>query len=223
VKVSFVIPVLNEAEWLPRTLHSISDLCDLQSEVIVVDGGSEDTSVECAIHAGAHVLKSQRGRARQMNLGAAQATGQFIVFVHADTLLPPGVGRMLSKILNHQIRWGFFKVHISGQSALLPLISFLINLRSKLTGIATGDQVIFIERTLFHTLGGFPDQPLMEDVEITKRLKRYATPTCLPVKVITSGRRWDRYGAWHTVFLMWRLRFAYWRGVPAEELATLYP
>ncbi|WP_116473026.1 TIGR04283 family arsenosugar biosynthesis glycosyltransferase [Zobellella maritima] len=220
--LSIIIPMLNEAPDLPGLLARLP-LRDCHCEVLLVDGGSRDDSVTIARQAGFRVLESERGRARQMNAGATAASGELLLFLHADTILPPmAVQAVQSALADGQHQWGRFDVHISGRHPMLAVIGGLMNLRSRLTGIATGDQAMFVTRAAFEQVAGFPDQPLMEDVELSKRLKRLSPPACLKLKVSTSGRRWESRGLWRTIWLMWQLRFAYWRGAPAEQLARAY-
>ena len=173
--------------------------------------------------AGFIVLRTARGRAKQMNVGASQSSGDVLLFLHADTRLPQGAARHIELALaNKKSCWGRFDVCITGRHYMLRVISRLMNWRSRLTGIATGDQAIFVRRAVFEHLRGFPDQPLMEDVELSKRLLAFSRPACIAHCVTTSGRRWEARGVWRTILLMWRLRWAYWRGTDAGELARLY-
>jgi len=157
-----------------------------------------------------------------MNAGAARADGELLLFLHADTRLPDHADAAVLRAVAGGADWGRFDVSIEGRSALLRVVALLMNLRSRLTGIATGDQAIFVRRDLFQRLGGFADQPLMEDIELSRRLRAVSRPACLRARVRTSGRRWDSRGVWHTIVLMWRLRWRYWRGVPPEVLAREY-
>lgn len=227
MRLSIIIPVLDEAEALPALLGHLAAPRGLDSEVIVVDGGSKDGSMQAAWRAGAQVICSERGRARQMNAGAATAQGDVYLFLHADTLLPPSADRVIEAAIRRsggirEYAWGRFDVHIAGHPLMLRVIANMMNWRSRLTGIATGDQAIFVTRRAFEAAGGFPDQPLMEDVELSKRLLILSRPICLTDHVVTSGRRWEKHGVWRTIWLMWRLRWLYWRGVPAVELAKSY-
>ncbi|XGA79128.1 TIGR04283 family arsenosugar biosynthesis glycosyltransferase [Halomonas sp. CH40] len=219
--VSIIIPMLNEATGIQAALAPLQVLREAGTEIIVVDGGSNDNSVALAAPLADALLVSDPGRARQMNLGAEHARAAALIFLHADTRLPPGAVELLTQALNTHC-WGRFDIHLEGQSRWLPLVSRMMNLRSRLSGIATGDQCLFIRHTTFKAVGGFPDQPLMEDIELSKRLKRQQRPACLNAKVISSGRRWDKGGAWPTIYLMWRLRYRYWRGVSAHQLIKEY-
>jgi rSAM/selenodomain-associated transferase 2 len=220
--LSIVMPVLDEVERLAATLAALAPLREQGVELIVVDGGSADGSVAAASGLADQVISAPRGRARQMNAGAAVASARTLLFLHADTRLPPDAPSLIAKALQSR-EWGRFDIRIDGHSALLPIIAALMNWRSRLTGIATGDQAIFVRRSAFAAVAGFPDQPLMEDIEICRRLRHViGAPACLRQHVLTSGRRWDQHGAWRTIVLMWRLRFQYWRGVSAEHLAAAY-
>ncbi|WP_444900099.1 TIGR04283 family arsenosugar biosynthesis glycosyltransferase [Microbulbifer sp. VAAC004] len=223
MQYSVIVPLLNEREQLPKLVAQLRELVAYSScEIILVDGGSSDGSAEIATAAGLRVIQSQRGRALQMNAGASVACGSWLLFLHADTRLPQGA---LSAIASASVRgaqWGRFNIRISGDSLWFPLISTMINWRSRLSGIATGDQAIFVRRSLFNEVGGYARQPLMEDIELSRQLLKIARPHCLRQRVTTSGRRWQKFGIWRTVLLMWRLRFDYWRGVPAECLAKRY-
>lgn len=222
--ISVIVPVLNEADTSAVLAARLRALERQGLEVIVVDGGSQDRTVEILVEAGLCVLSSPAGRARQMNLGAESALGEILLFLHADTELPERAQACIRLALRRGwYDWGRFNVRISGRSRWLPVVAFLMNLRSTVTGIATGDQAIFVRAEVFAGIGGFPEQPLMEDIELSRRLMHtYGRPACIKERVSTSGRRWDSRGAWPTILLMWRLRWAYWRGVPAEALAELY-
>ena len=221
--LSIIVPVLNEAAVLPALLAHLLPLLRQGCEVLIVDGGSEDGSANLAECAGFKVLHAPRGRARQMNSGAAQASGEVLLFLHADTQLPEGAVALVTQALsNGQHCWGRFDVRITGRHFMLRVVSRMMNVRSRLSGIATGDQAIFVKRAAFEAVGSFPDQALMEDVELSKRLRAISRPACIRRCVSTSGRRWETRGVWATILLMWRLRWDYWRGVPAAQLAKAY-
>lgn len=223
MRLSIIIPMLNEASQLPDLFAHLLPFQRAGCEIIFADGGSTDGSAMLAQVAGFNVVQSARGRSRQMNTGAAQASGDVLLFLHADTRLPQGASRLIFQGLVDKNRcWGRFDVCISGRPFMLRVVSRLINLRSRLTGIATGDQAIFVGRTVFEQVNGYPDQLLMEDVELCKRLKSFSRPAYIQHCVTTSGRRWEANGVWHTILLMWRLRWAYWRGTDAAELVRLY-
>jgi rSAM/selenodomain-associated transferase 2 len=221
MRLSIVVPTLNEAEGITATLMPLQGLRALGHEVIVADGGSTDATAPLATTLADRVIAAPRGRARQMNAGAAAADGEALLFLHADTRLPDGAAAVIEAALAGHV-WGRFDVRIAGRPFMLHVVAALMNLRSRLTGIATGDQALFVTRAAFDAAGGFPDQPLMEDIELSRRLKRLGPPACLRARVVTSGRRWERHGVWRTILLMWRLRFDYWRGVPAARLARRY-
>ncbi|MGB0467621.1 MAG: TIGR04283 family arsenosugar biosynthesis glycosyltransferase [Pontibacterium sp.] len=222
-RLAIVVPVLNEAQTLPDLLNALSHWQQQGCEIVLVDGGSTDYSVELIQAAGFKVVSSASGRARQMNTGAQHTKADLLLFLHADTRLPDNADAIVVRALNNTEQgWGRFDVCITGKAPMLLVIARMINLRSRLTGIATGDQALFFTRTLFERVGGFPDQALMEDIEISARLKKIVQPVCLPDKVKTSGRRWESRGIWKTIFLMWRLRWQYWRGVSAEKIAESY-
>ena len=221
--LSVVIPVLNETSGIVVSLRALAPLAQRGAQIIVADGGSTDGTADRAQASGAQLVSAARGRALQMNAGALRASGDVLLFLHADTLLPPDADRLICQALatGPQV-WGRFDVRIDGHHWLLRVIALLMNLRSRRTGIATGDQAMFMTRAAFDAVGGFPVQLLMEDIEMSRRLLRLSHPACLRAQVLTSGRRWESCGVWQTMLLMWRLRFAYWRGVAPERLAALY-
>ncbi|MEO7403500.1 MAG: TIGR04283 family arsenosugar biosynthesis glycosyltransferase [Burkholderiales bacterium] len=223
MRLSIVVPVLNEGRGVAAALAPLAPLRAAGHQVIVVDGGSADDTME---HARSHadtVISANRGRAMQMNAGAAQAGGDTLLFLHADTRLPAGADRMIGKALTGSVhRWGRFDVTIDGSSRGLAVVAGMMNWRSRVTGIATGDQAFFVERATFVRVGGFPPIPLMEDIALSRILKRESPPACLRARVITSGRRWDRDGLLRTIVTMWALRVAYFLGVGPERLARYY-
>lgn len=218
MKLSIVVPALDESAAIGATLASLAPLRARGHEVIVADGGSADATCELAVPLADRVIVAPRGRARQMNAGAAIASGEALLFLHADSRLPPNADILVLDSLKNNL-WGRFDVAIEGRSTLLPVIAFFMNLRSRFTGIATGDQAIFVRREAF---GGFPEIALMEDIAFSLSMKRRSKPACLRQKAVTSGRRWDRRGAWRTILLMWRLRLAYFLGAAPDELARRY-
>jgi rSAM/selenodomain-associated transferase 2 len=221
--LSIVVPVLNEAAGIEATLVALAPLRERGVEVIVVDGGSRDDTVVLARPRADQVLEGPRGRARQMNAGAAAASAPQLIFLHADTRLPERADELIAAALaTHVQSWGRFDVIIEGRSRWLPVVAALMNRRSRCSGIATGDQAMFMTRAAFDAVGGFPDQPLMEDIELSVRLKRLRGPVCLRQRVSTSGRRWEQRGVWRTILLMWRLRLLYALGVSADRLAPWY-
>ncbi len=220
--LSLIIPVLNEAATITTTLRGLAPLRQGGTEVIVVDGGSRDGTPELARPHCQEVIDAPGGRARQMNRGAEAACGKILLFLHADTHLPDSADHHIRQALSRERCWGRFDIRLEGNSRLLPMVARAMNLRSRLTGIATGDQALFMTRAAFEAVGGFPDQPLMEDIAISRRLGRLSPPACLHSRVTSSGRRWDSQGPWRTIWLMWRLRWRYWRGAPPETLAREY-
>lgn len=223
VVLSIIIPALNEAGHIVPLLKLLTEQCAENVEVIVVDGGSTDDTVPLAEIAADQVLHVARGRARQMNAGAAAAHGVVLLFLHADTELPVQAAQLIATGLAVSGRcWGRFDVRISGQARMLLVVAWMMNWRSRLTGIATGDQAIFVHHAAFIEADGYPEQPLMEDIELCRRLKRISNPLCLKAKVTTSGRRWERDGVWRTIFLMWSLRLRYWFGASVTALARAY-
>ncbi|MEO8279008.1 MAG: TIGR04283 family arsenosugar biosynthesis glycosyltransferase [Ideonella sp.] len=227
--LSIIVPVLDEQAGIAASLDALNasrQAARLDTELIVVDGISQDQTLSLARDRADVVIVSGRGRGRQLNAGAAQARGELLLFLHADTVLPPDAITLLAQAMakNPDARWGRFDVRISGRSRMFPVIAALMNLRSAWTGIATGDQAMFVRRASFDAAGGFPDQRLMEDIELSCRLLRLpqGRPLRLRSKVTTSGRRWETRGVWATIWLMWRLRWRYWRGASPDELGKAY-
>ena len=221
--ISVIVPVLDEAGTLARSLRPLQPARGREVEVIVVDGGSRDGTRRVARPFCDRVLHAPRGRARQMNAGAAAARGEVLLFLHADTELPEGWPRMVRDALAARDReWGRFDVRLDGAHPLLRVVERAMNLRSRLSGIATGDQAIFVTRESFRRAGGFPDIALMEDVALSRALRTRSRPVCLRAPVTTSSRRWERNGILRTIVLMWRLRLAYAFGADPERLARRY-
>lgn len=220
---SVIIPVLNEAGTIGECLAALQPLREQGHEVIVVDGGSKDATAVRARGLCDHCLVGARtGRAAQMHEGALRAQGEMLLFLHADTRLPEQAPALLAGLPVHPALWGRFDVRLSGRRFLLRVIAAGINLRSRCTGIATGDQAMFLSRALYHRVGGFPPLALMEDVALSGILKAHRAPLCLRQKVTTSSRRWERHGIVRTVIKMWFLRGLYRCGVSTEQLASWY-
>lgn len=223
MSLSIIIPCLNEAPGIIDSLLALQPLRERGAELIVVDGGSTDPTPIIARRHADQLLITTPGRARQMNAGAAAAHGEILCFLHADTRLPDGAdGLIIDGLTRSRRSWGRFDVRITGDHPMLRLIAFLMNWRSRLTGIVTGDQCLFVTRSLFEAAGRFPEIALMEDIAFSRQLKTYGAPLCIAHKLSTSGRRWEKYGIWRTIWLMWRLRFAYWLGADPDKLALHY-
>ena len=222
VRLSIVIPSLDEAAGIVATLEALRPLRDRGHEVIVVDAGDDATATLARCHAD-QVLRAPRGRAVQMNRGAEAASGEVLLFLHADMRLPPAADLAIVDGLAAAGRgWGRFDVRLTGRRPLLRVIGALMSWRSRLTGIATGDQAIFVTRERFRAVGGYHDIPLMEDVALSRALKRLGPPVCLRERVTTSSRRWERNGVVRTVVLMWWLRLRFFLGTDPAELAARY-
>jgi rSAM/selenodomain-associated transferase 2 len=217
-RLSVVVPALNEASGIRAALEALAPLRARGHEVIVVDGGSSDGTPELARGLCDRVLSAPRGRALQMNAGAAAATGDALVFLHADTRLPQGADELMFQSLRSS-PWGRFDVEIDARHPLLRVVACTMNLRSRLTGIATGDQAIFVRREAFP---GFPEIDLMEDIAFCRAMRRFGPPACRRERVVTSGRRWESRGVLRTIVLMWRLRLMYFLGARPERLARIY-
>lgn len=223
MKISIVIPAFDEAASVGARLAALAPHRMQGVEVILADGGSGDGTRECAGPLCDRVIVAPRGRASQMNAGAAVASGDILLFLHIDTSLPSDALTQIGAGLAKTGRaWGRFDVRILGAHPFLPVVAALMNLRSRATGVATGDQAMFVDSATFRRLGGFPAVALMEDIALSKALKRVSPPVCLRARVSTSGRRWDRNGFWRTIFLMWRLRLAYCLGANPADLARAY-
>jgi len=223
MKLSIVIPTLDEAAGIVDQLNALQPLRREGHEVIVVDGGSTDATAELARPLADLVLATSRGRSLQMNAGAAQARGGVLLFLHADTRLPNrGLAEIAAALSTADCHWGRFDVTIEGRHPMLRVVASLMNLRSRLTGIATGDQAVFVRRGAFERVGGFPTIALMEDIALSAALKRVSRPACLCARVTTSGRRWEKHGVGRTIVKMWRLRLAYFLGAEPARLARAY-
>jgi rSAM/selenodomain-associated transferase 2 len=221
MRVSVIIPVLDEEKTIAATIEAARSLDP--DEVLVIDGGSRDGTREISERAGARVLVGPRGRARQMNQGAREAIGDVFLFLHADTRLPlSALEDVRSALANPKMVAGRFDVELNGAHGFLKVISAMINVRSRLTKVATGDQAIFVRRRIFEQIGGFPDIPLMEDIAFGRSLKRKGRVACLRSRVTTSARRWEVDGVWRTVFKMWTIKFLYLAGVSPARLKRYY-
>lgn len=221
--LSIIVPVLDEEAVIVEALQALSSLRARGVEIIVADGGSGDRTAELAQPLCDRLITAPRGRASQMNAGAAAAHGEVLLFLHADTRLPANADRLVADGLARSGRpWGRFDVRIDGRHPLLPMVGAMMNLRSRITGIATGDQAIFVATTAFAAVGGYPDIPLMEDIVLSRRLKRLGRPLCVAQPALTSGRRWETHGVMRTILTMWRLRLAFFFGADPAKLAASY-
>ncbi len=221
--VSLIVPVLNEAGGIETFLAALRASCTECCEIIVVDGGSNDQTAQLAAAGSDIVIAAPRGRAKQMNAGARSASGTVLCFVHADSQLPDHADRIIRDALSdRQRQWGRFDVRLSGRHPLLRVVENLMNLRSRLTGIVTGDQALFVRRDVFNAVGGFPDIALMEDIAMSRALRSVGPPVCLRQRLITSSRRWEIHGIVRTIMLMWKLRLLYFFGADPALLAKRY-
>lgn len=222
LKISLIVPALNEATQIVATLTPLQSLRAAGHEIILADGGSDDDTTALANPLVDQVINAPRGRARQMNAGAAVARGEVLLFLHADTQLPANATALIEDALIAK-HWGRFNVRLSGRAPMLRVVEFMMNWRSRLSGICTGDQAIFIKRDGFTQLDGYSDMPLMEDIDFSRRSKQaFGHPACILSPLQTSSRRWEQGGIWRTIVLMWRLRLAYFLGTSPEQLARQY-
>lgn len=220
-QLSIIIPVLNEAGQIVGKLHALQQLRD-QCQLLLVDGGSDDGSPVIGEPLVDKVIRSLCGRATQMNAGAAQADAEVLLFLHADTQLPDDAVELITQAMASGFQWGRFDVAFDNPQPIFKLIAFMMNRRSRLTGIATGDQGMFVTRRAFQAVDGFPEIALMEDIALSARLKKLGRPYCLYAQVVTSSRRWQKHGILKTILLMWRLRLAYFFGADPADLAACY-
>ena len=223
ISYSIIIPVLNEAAHLHAQLAALQKWRQAGHEIIVVDGGSDDASVAIATPLVDQIITSEKGRATQMNNGAARASNSWLVFLHVDTFFSDTAMNSLQAVFSREdMKWGRFNVRLSGSSPLFRIVSILMNFRSRLTGIVTGDQVMFMRKTVFEQVGGFPNIALMEDISLSSKLKKIASPYCVKEFVTTSSRRWQRHGVVKTILMMWSLRLRYFFGASPVVLAERY-
>jgi rSAM/selenodomain-associated transferase 2 len=221
--ISIIIPALNEAAHIGKTLRALAQIRGRGHEIIVIDGGSADDTMAQARDLADHVLQTSVGRARQMIAGAQQARGEVLWFVHADTRVPANADTLLlAALADERVAWGRFDARLAGRHWLLRVVERMMNWRSCLSGIATGDQGIFVSRAVYDAIGGFADIALMEDIELSRRLRRMSRPACVRKAVLTSSRRWEQKGIIRTIVLMWRLRLAYALGADPARLAQRY-
>ena len=221
MRVSVIIPTLNEADTIEQTLSWVRQAS--ACEIVVVDGGSDDDTVECARPYADQLISAPRGRARQMNAGARAAAGEALLFLHADTLPPARFAELLvAALAEPEVVGGRFDVHVDAPGLVFRMIGGLMNLRSRFTGIATGDQGIFVRRGVFETIGGYPEWDIMEDLEFSHQLKRAGKIACLRARVKTSARRWQKHGVTKTILLMWGLRLCHFFGVSPTALKAFY-
>ncbi len=220
-KVSFIIPTLNEFKRLRSCLLRLKGLHG-EYEVIVVDGGSQDKTHSRSVGLVNAFIRSEQGRALQMNVGADKATGDILVFLHADTRVPENVLSLIVDAMESGAAWGRFDVELEGEAPMLKWIARMMNYRSAITHICTGDQVMFMRQQVFKQVGGFPAIALMEDIAISKLLKKIAKPYRIKEPVVSSGRRWEKSGVWRTILLMWSLRLRYFFGTSPDKINRLY-
>jgi rSAM/selenodomain-associated transferase 2 len=219
---SIIVPVLNEATIVRSALQALQGFREMGVELIVVDGGSQDQTLAEATGLADKYLQVAKGRAHQMNAGAAQAKGRYLLFLHVDTRLQITASPLCAWFQKNTHDWGFSPVRLSGQQKVLRVIERAMTLRSRFSSIATGDQCLYVRRELFMACGGYPEIALMEDIAICKQLRLQSRPGILPVRVVTSSRKWEQRGIIKTVLLMWRVRLAYFLGVDPGRLEKFY-
>jgi len=219
--IAIIVPVFNEERALPALIANLRQLS--VKDVLIVDGGSTDHTHQLLENSAMRWISSPPGRSVQMNTGAQSSSSDILLFIHSDTAIDSSHILVIKQAMkNASCVGGRFDVSLSGHGIALRMIAWFINMRSRLTGISTGDQCQFVRRTVFEAMGGFPEQALMEDIEFSKRLKRHGKIACLSEQVVTSSRRWETHGVMRTVWLMWKLRFLYWLGVSPEKLSLMY-
>lgn len=222
MKFSIIIPTLNEEKTIASCLLPLQALRN-NCEIIIVDATNDQSLIDYPhTHLADKIISSSKGRARQMNIGASHASGDILIFLHADTYLPENALQLIEQHISNDKQWGRFDIQLSGDHFMFKVISWMMNLRSRMTGIATGDQVIFVTKEAFAAVGYYPEIALMEDIALSKALKKASPPICINAKVTSSGRRWERYGIYRTILLMWSLRLRYFFGADPQLLAALY-
>lgn len=221
MKFAIIIPTLNEESHIVKCLQSLRSFRN-RCAIIVADGGSEDNTRLLAQGGCDLLIVSPKSRALQMNAGAARADCDVLIFLHADTTLPDNALQLIEQSITSGWQWGRFDIRLTGSHKMLKVVAFSMNWRSRLTGIATGDQAIFVTKRLFDDIGQYPDIPLMEDIALCVRLKKISPPLCLRAKVNSSGRRWEQFGVFKTILLMWSLRLRYFFGADPHTLARAY-
>ncbi len=221
--ISIIIPVLNEEATVEQFLTPLTHQCKEHGyELLIVDGGSTDNTVAIAEHYG-RVIHSAKGRATQMNMGAKIAQGDVLLFLHADTLLPHTAFAAIEQVLtSSKVVAGAFRLRFDCDSLPYKLVAFSTNLRSRLSNIFTGDQAYFVRTESFRAVGGYPDQPLMEDLEIIAPLRKIGNVVLLPQYVTTSARRHQKIGLLRSVLFMWYLRTLYTFGTSPLRLQQMY-
>jgi rSAM/selenodomain-associated transferase 2 len=220
-ELSIIIPCLNEEKGIHFFLSRLQGLRS-QCELILVDGGSDDNTAQIAQPLVDQVIHCAPGRAMQMNVGAKMASSQILLFLHADTFLPNDAIAQIQHAFSKGYRWGRFDIRLIGLHWLLPVISYFMNVRSAITGIATGDQVIFVDKALFQQVGSYPNIAVMEDIALSKRLKKQGQPYRVISRVESSARRWIQFGIYKMILLMWWLRLQYFLGFDPAQLAEQY-
>lgn len=222
MSLTIIIPTFNEALGIEKCLLALQSLRQQGCQIIVADGGSIDETMALAKPLADLIISTDKGRAKQMNTGAKLANNDILLFLHADTFLPENTFELITKSLTSEYHWGRFDMYLSGSHPMFIIIALMMNWRSRLTGIATGDQAIFVKKLNFEIIQGYPDIALMEDISLCQQLKKFSAPICLKAKVSSSSRRWQDNGVVKTMLLMWWLRAGFYFGITSDTLAKLY-